>query len=1212
MLKCNRIILLSAVLSVVLSSPLSAIADNRPAQGQKTAPVGPVLIEPSSPVTVPGVQNAGDILVVEMQPQRLRVWSLNPSQTATNLPAPAWINLPANALANIDVTQAKGVYFSQTAPQLNYRVSFAGTLARNRKAMVPYPVANSAGGDPVSVFDDPATATPIADAPMIYLQPNDPKLQELEDGKASAILSFHTIAVSTTIAMQQQAAQEYYTFQNKIQNHLRNSQAQAQTVRQDGLAVFAPFAAGAANPQGNITSLTSDLSTKVQTDEQASNQLASSLDPNTTNSLIPNPQPIIDRCQAQANVVKAQAQKIADGAKVRADRAEADTIVGNRIDAAGDGDDEPAPFPVEDIDPDLEACADIPNITEATSPSAPITETDYQTFVDRGEALGNQLETAAKSFETNYPEDSLATNLSLDPATTLSFEQKLLTLALPLDSTGEIRAELDDFGSDTAVPTNPDSPQRSAKLSAVKGSKCNLNPISITIGGVGLIIGSPGNDSIIGSILPDLVLGLGGNDCIESNGGVDVALGMKGNDQIWGGKHHDLLAGGRGDDLIYGGSGKKYIIPIAPSGATITVFLGNLISGGAGNDELYGMDETFDSSSGEQYTDVIFGDGLAKPSLMGNDTLDGQAGIDFLFGQRGDDTLSNQTPGQLIITGKSIPFGSFHFGGEGKDAISGSPSHDVAFGAQGDDTLLLGQEIDLAFGGLDNDTIDGQAGFDLLFGGRGDDTLIGGTGGGGQNGDEYDYELVFGGLGKDKILDEGGKLQLFFGGQDDDIVIAKSGTNGIFGGQGRDYLTGGKDTDLVFGNQDADTIYGRDGIDLLFGNADRDMIYGGGGTVDLIAGGTSDDLIRGGNNPKVANSTATDTVDVIFGGPGNDLIFGDERFDIAFGGTDNDCMWGGNGMDLLFGNEGNDCVHGQDGIDLLFGNNGNDWITAGAGIASLIGGGEGNDQIKGGTGGDLILGGSGRDSIDADSGINLVFGGKDDDAIRAAGLTLSLGGDGHDCFDLSTGTHLAIAGTGDDQLKGSNSSVILGNAGQDWIGNAAIAFGGDGNDQIKDATFSFGRSGDDTIQLPATGLAFGGSDNDTINSGSNGLIFGNKGDDYIYAIDGGNVVFGGPGSDMITGYASGDDSRDLLFGGAGSDPLYGNKKNNNDNSAKDWLFNGSKTWDGGPSSSFPGIRAATACATPDQCPLPADERTFVKVKEPTGSTYGFVDWMTEW
>jgi Ca2+-binding RTX toxin-like protein len=1231
MLKWNRIMLLSVVLLALLSTTLGT----GPAQGQKKiikGPVGPALGLPDRirpelidgvESIIEGVKQAGDILVVEMQPQKLRVWSLNPSGPP-NIPAPAWIDLPANGLANINVTQAKGVYFSQTSPQLNYKISFTGNLARNKNPSPVYPIAvGSPSNTKISVFDNPGTNEAIEDAPVIYLQPNDPKLQKLASGQSSDILSFHKIAVETTVVMKQQSAQEYYTFQNKIQNHLIKSQQQAEKVRDNGLAVFAPFAAGVANPLGSITSLISDLSTKVQTDEQANSQVASSLDPNTSNSQIPNPQPIIDRCQAQAKEIEAKTQALAEYANAGANKAEAEKREPHPFDESGERRDE-FMLGVE-MDFDIEACAAVPNVTEATAPSAPIAETDYQTLGDRGEDLGNQLEAAANGFEANHPEDSLATSFSFDPVVTLSFEQKLLILALPLDSTGEIQAALTDFDSNTAVAGGSGSAQRSAngdgsqaKVSALRSDKCELSPISINIGGVGLIIGSPGNDSITGTNSPDLVLGLGGDDCIKSNGGMDVSLGMKGNDRIWGGKHHDLLAGGQGDDLIYGGSGKKYVIPTDPSGTSfVTVFLGNLISGGAGDDRLYGMDETFNSSSTEQYTDVIFGDGLAKAALMGNDTLDGQAGIDFLFGQRGEDTLSNQTPGKLVITnaqnpgGKDIPFGSFHFGGEGKDTISGSTSYDVAFGGQGDDAMLLGKEIDLAFGGLDNDTIDGQAGFDILFGGRGDDTLTGGKGGGGTSETEYDYELVFGGQGKDTILDEGGKLQLFFGGQDDDIVIARDGTNAIFGGQGRDYLTGGKGTDLVFGNNEADTIYGRDGIDFLFGNADRDMIYGGGGTVDLIAGGISDDLIRGGNNPNVANSTAPDKVDVIFGGAGNDLVFGDEKFDVAFGGKDNDCLWGGNGTDLLFGNDGNDCVNGEDGTDLLFGNDGDDWITAGTGVASLMGGGEGADTIKGGSGGDLILGGSGGDLIDADSGINLVFGGNDKDVIRAAGLTLSLGGDGDDCFNLSSGTHLAIGGAGNDQIKGNSSSLILGNAGDDLIASAAIAFGGDGNDRIKEVKLSFGQSDNDTIQMPATGLAFGGKGNDTINSGNNvGLIFGNQGNDSIYASGGGNIVFGGPDSDVITGYFSGDSSRDLLFGGAGSDTLYGNRKGDG---AKDWLFSGTKIWNSGPSSP-PSIPDPAACATADQCPLPADERTFVRNQneQPIGSTYGFMDWMIKW
>ncbi|MCU0935089.1 MAG: hypothetical protein MUF66_03220, partial [Gammaproteobacteria bacterium] len=102
------------------------------------------------------------------------------------------------------------------------------------------------------------------------------------------------------------------------------------------------------------------------------------------------------------------------------------------------------------------------------------------------------------------------------------------------------------------------------------------------------------------------------------------------------------------------------------------------MSGGAGNDVLYG-----DNGPGE-----------VNPNFGGEDTIFGDDGNDLIFGQGGDDWLS---------------------GGNGKDTIDG--------GAQ-NDWLCGGAEDDLLKGGSENDTLNGQAGNDRLEGGTGSDAFV--------------------------------------------------------------------------------------------------------------------------------------------------------------------------------------------------------------------------------------------------------------------------------------------------------------------------------------------------------------------------------------------------------------------------------------------------------------------------------------------------------
>lgn len=108
------------------------------------------------------------------------------------------------------------------------------------------------------------------------------------------------------------------------------------------------------------------------------------------------------------------------------------------------------------------------------------------------------------------------------------------------------------------------------------------------------IIGSDGDDVLIGDAGDNLLQGGKGDDRLYGYDGDDFLEGGAGWDNMEGGEGDDVLNGGDGVDPMWGGNGD------------------DVLHGGAGGDELYGED--------------------------GNDVLDGGLGADLLSGGLGADT----------------------------------------------------------------------------------------------------------------------------------------------------------------------------------------------------------------------------------------------------------------------------------------------------------------------------------------------------------------------------------------------------------------------------------------------------------------------------------------------------------------------------------------------------------------------------------------------
>ena len=158
----------------------------------------------------------------------------------------------------------------------------------------------------------------------------------------------------------------------------------------------------------------------------------------------------------------------------------------------------------------------------------------------------------------------------------------------------------------TAIVTAPNSTTNIAAVTAVNEPDPNPlnNQASLTINPIGSggstpgqkvpILGTSGNDNLVGSFEPDVIYGLTGNDTIGGIGETDTLYGNEDDDVINGNQANDLIIGGKGNDLLLGGKG---------------------------NDQIYGD--------------------------IGNDTLIGGLGQDILVGGPGVDTFFLPTKGAV-------------------------------------------------------------------------------------------------------------------------------------------------------------------------------------------------------------------------------------------------------------------------------------------------------------------------------------------------------------------------------------------------------------------------------------------------------------------------------------------------------------------------------------------------------------------------------------
>lgn len=173
-------------------------------------------------------------------------------------------------------------------------------------------------------------------------------------------------------------------------------------------------------------------------------------------------------------------------------------------------------------------------------------------------------------------------------------------------------------------------------------------------------------------------------------------------------------------------------------------------------------------------------------------------------------------------------------GGNGNDAITGSPDVDQLIGGDGDDTLVGGGGSDFIAGDAGNDRLEGGLDADSLLGGAGDDALLGQADG------PTEGDALVGGAGAD-MLDggEGTRDQVCYGDKPGGVAVDLNAPAG-------DGQAGENDSVVA--------------VERIHGSAHADTITAGPGALTVLAD-TGDDTVLGGP-----------ASDVIVGGPGGDRV----------------------------------------------------------------------------------------------------------------------------------------------------------------------------------------------------------------------------------------------------------------------------------------------------------------------------------------------------
>jgi serralysin len=395
-------------------------------------------------------------------------------------------------------------------------------------------------------------------------------------------------------------------------------------------------------------------------------------------------------------------------------------------------------------------------------------------------------------------------------------------------------------------------------------SSCNSMTSNIAIAYTSNIenaVSGGGADKISGNTLANVLSAGAGNDALYGLAGNDVLNGEDGDDTLDGGTGADTMSGAAGNDVYVVDSTGDIVNESEAGGydtvrTTLTSYvlagilealefagtgsckgtgnaLANKLSGGTGNDFLYGL-------AGD---DILNGN-------SGADTLDGGAGSDTMSGGAGNDIylvddladLVNEATSAGLDTIKTTL--SSYVLGDNVETLEFTGTGTTSFTGTGNalaNTLHGGAGNDSLYGLAGNDVLNGQGGDDVLDGGAGGDTMNGGAGA-----DVYlvdntaDRVNEAAGAGTDTVKTT---LAAYVLTENVEVLEFVGADTSSFKGTGNalaNVISGGGANDMLNGGLGADQLWGKGGADYF----DMTTLLGG-GNVDVIKDfNVADDTIR--------------------------------------------------------------------------------------------------------------------------------------------------------------------------------------------------------------------------------------------------------------------------------------------------------------------------------------------------------------------------------
>jgi Ca2+-binding RTX toxin-like protein len=547
--------------------------------------------------------------------------------------------------------------------------------------------------------------------------------------------------------------------------------------------------------------------------------------------------------------------------------------------------------------------------------------------------------------------------------------------------------------------------------------------------------GNSGGDHLIASVPGIALYGNGGNDMLE----------------IWGSGGSQLF-GGTGDDYYFVASAADQVnenpsegidtiavsIYGAPYSYTLPPNVENLI--------LYWDAQT---GTGNSLANEIHG-------YFGNNTLNGGAGADYMFGGPGDDTYVVDNAGDYVIEAYD----------EGIDRVQTSVSYTLEFNVE--NLILTGSASINGTGNSQDNLIVGNSGANILNGAAGLNTLQGAGG--------NDTYVV---TGASDVVVENASAGTDIVHSSVDYTLGTNVENLLLTGTAV-YGAGNGLNNILTGNSEANDLVGNEGDDTLDGFSGLDTLEGGGGNDTYFV----DDMTE------VVVELESGGIDIVFSSVDiYPYYMGEvENFTLLDGASDAV----GNGLgNVVTGNSAGNSLRGDDGNDTLFGNAGNDYLVGNAGSDYLVGG-IGNDTfdvegqslafdtMEGGAGNDVYL-------VEFDSFVvitELSGQGTDTLLVVNGGSVLDANVENLVLFTGGIGTGNSV----NNNLAGNSSANTLSGLG--------------GNDTL------LGDSGADAL--------YGGNGNDLLDGGSeDDVLFGEAGNDLLVAGSGHDTLAGGSGSDAF-------------------------------------------------------------------------------------------------